>query len=502
MDSVSLQILNQIGKGYSRCGYRFSDDAQRSRFERSTGRNSGEVILRELIPLFEEAGVTIPYDLKPRSVYKPSMLIDPLVKYLTEVDAYEYDKGILNKATSRVKRAFYVGKLEPLALDDVTYRPDTNAGAPYFLPKGEVSEWAFSEARMIMRGKSPEPLTVFHRGKNDTEVRPVYGYPFAMTLLESRFFMPYQRELMLHASPYVGGKMEGDIAAYINEMRWKSSSILEIDYTGFDGSLSSHLIGRAFDVIQNCFTMNAEEEKCWKIIMRYFVTAPMLLPDGYVIKGRRHGVPSGSMFTQLIDSICNAILVEYVKLRLGIMTSRYYVLGDDCVIGIIGKSPTLEKINWVLSELGVSINSVKSSLTKVQHGGTVHFLGHNRQSFILQRPIEESIRKVLTPERVDLRIFSSDKAVRAEAYVERLRAYQEDNQLAWSSIQRVINLLKRGFPDALPNVEEWIFIPTRVHQERTRFDVGFEQFVRHACGNSLARLALCFGAHRHSSHLI
>lgn len=470
--SISHEIQAAVGHKYKVVEYRFETSSIEKRFSQIVRKPSGDVVLWDLVHRMKKLGLHVPHDLQPRSRYAPHMLVEPLTKYLSGGSMGEYSEDAMSEAYDRVKRAFFVGKLRPDPLERVTYVSSSNSGAPLFMKKGDVISHEMDYARRIMRGMAPPPLTVFHRGKNVDVVRPVFGYPMSMSLIEARFFQPYQAELMKHHSPYVGGKRDVEIGALLNEQLWQNSYVLELDYSGFDGSISAKLISLAFSIIAWNFAFTEDEAKTWELVKRYFCTAPMLLPDGNLIVGRRHGVPSGSMFTQIVDSIVNALAIEYTKIRLGLKVRRYYVLGDDSVIGVVGRRPSLDAVGNAMAELGLKVNVAKSSVTKCVPGAHISFLGHYRESFILRRDREESLRKMLAPERIDVRLFDADEAVRQQALVERIRAFQDDNELIFTELQWLINDIVKGKPIVGPTHTDFAFIRTKAIEGVERWRAG------------------------------
>lgn len=454
--------------------YRFPSMEAKERFCNAASRPSGSIVLYELARIAEGCGLDIPKNVEARSKFRPEMLVKPLTTYLEGGKMGNYDGTLLNQAFERVKRAFFVGKLKAVALERCNWQPTKNAGAPSFDKKANVYRESLGEAKAIRKGMCPPPLAVFHRGKSEEVVRPVFAYPFSMTLLETRFFEPFQYEVMNHHNPYIGGRSYSVLSGDIYEMRWKSDWIMEMDYSGFDGSISSTLITLAFKVIENNFVFDDVDRSDWELVKRYFLTAPWLLPDGQLLVGRRHGVPSGSMFTQIVDSIVNAIAIEYTKLRVGFRTSRYYVLGDDSLIGIIGRKPDFSEIDRSLSELGIRLNVKKSSVSPARQPAH-YFLGHYWWKGYGTRDLQETWEKVLTPERPQRELFSKDRLVRFKAFIERLKAYQDDNPDAFEQLQQVIEKLQN--PGIASNRyrhdSTWLkFVSNAPYQERLSWDLA------------------------------
>jgi hypothetical protein len=444
-------------------------------------------VLYDLKRVAEDVGIKVPFIDSSRSKYQPEMLVKPLTRYLMGGVMGNYDGILLNKAYMKVRRMFYVGKLNPVPLDKVVYRTGTNAGAPTFTKKWEDYERAIREVKAIRRGMCPPPLAVFHRGKNEEEVRPVFAYPFSMTLLESQFFEAYQYEVMNHHNPYVGGRSPTVLSGDISELRWKSSHVMQLDYSGFDGSISKTLVSMGFGVIRNCFTLTEQEESDWEKVITYFLTAPWLLPDGNLLIGRRHGVSSGSMFTQLIDSIVNCIVIEYVRLKCNLTIPRYYVLGDDSLVGVVGKAPDLKAVATAASELGITVNLAKSAVNLARQPHH-YFLGHEWFKGYGTRPVPETWERVLTPEKPQRDFFSKDSSAKRKAYIERLRAYQDDNPDVFHDLQLVINELSR-LPGVLreshapdPNWNHWT--SSKPAEERLAWDKSLDILRSQRIGNN------------------
>jgi len=422
---MELDLSPDLRKlGYVVGKYTYQSPEARSVHDRIMLTEKGELVLWDVangIRTLTGKDVKI----KPRSVYRPEMLRVPLLKYFTGTKSYE-DKSILARAYSKVRKMFYVGKLTPRRLGDTEFWPTKSAAAPSFKKKGEVFDDELKRAERLLAGlEKPPPVVIFQRGKDNEVVRPVFAYPMSVTLLESRFFFPYQDELLLHRGPYMVGRRYSEIAGSVNEIRLKSDWVLEMDYSGFDGSISSKLIGMAFDIIRNNFTLSKEEDECFDYIARYFVTCPVVLPGGDIVYGKKHGVPSGSMFTQMVDSIVNALAIEYACMRLRIGISRFYILGDDSVIGGYGSQPSLSDLQAVIAELGINLNLEKSSV-RWANSTAGKFLGHNWSKGVATRPLDETFERLVCPER-PLPGFRKKDADRVSAVVSRIEDYGNDN---------------------------------------------------------------------------
>jgi hypothetical protein len=465
--------FKHISPGYRSVPFEFENSQAQERFE-ATQRTQGRIILYELLHLVREMGFEVQTPETSRSKFTPEMLEKPLEKYFTP-PVMNYDSNLLYQAVRKVSRMFYVGKLRPSQLGIDPVDPSTSSGAPLFERKGDVLLIELKRARAIMRGMCPPPVTVFHRGKNDEEARPVFGYPMAMTLLENMFFKPYQRQLVRQHGPYVGGRTNPQLGGDVNELRWKSRWLLELDYSKFDGSISSTLIHLAFGIIEENFEMSEREAAVWNKVKTYFITCPVLLPNGQLLLGKRHGVPSGSAFTQLVDSIVNAICIQYAILKLGVRTSRFYVMGDDSIIGVRFFKPNVQQWANAISELGITVNLEKSRV--IRSTDDPYFLGHHWARLVGERDRNETWTKILTPERVDRR-WKQGRDARIDYYLERISAYRVDNPAMWAELTSVmLGLEGKLFK---PSDKLYAFKAGPSWNERSKFDPVARAFVSSA----------------------
>lgn len=437
-----FRSLTELGMSFEK--YRFISQDARARFSAGTEKPTGDVILTDVVKLINKYHGTI--SLTPRSRYTPQMLVGPMEKFLTK-RSYDPEWHAFNRAVARVNRMFYVGKLKPAPLGSSNFDASKSSGAPFFCKKGDVFKESLEFAEQILEGKRQwQPVTVYHRGKDTEKVRPVFGYPFEMILIEEMFFHPYQDELLLHHNPYMGGSGPARIAGAVNEIRLKSESIMMLDFSGFDGSISALLISKAFDIIKNNFVLTDEEEKAYTIMVKYFLTCPILLPGGEVVRGKRSGVPSGSQFTQLVDSIVNAIFVEYLAYRTKVKLSRFYVMGDDSLIGVKGASPSLARIANIAKELGLEINVKKSRVVWSSRDDLVHFLGHHWNRGMPTRDVSETLERLVAPERYDARMRDKSSEEYHEYLQERIEQYSLDNCDGYT--QSLLMQVSKGLSDA------------------------------------------------------
>lgn len=436
---------------YSSSEYRFMNREIRERHRNLTTRPVGEVVLHEIIELARTGGIQVP--IKVRSVYRPEMLIKPCRKFESGGKMSNYSRKDLSQAFHRVKRKFRLReKVAPLPLEAVAFDGSKNSGLPYLTRKEEVYPQTLLRAKRVMNGEClPPPMVMFHRGKNTEVARPVFALPFEEHLIEGRFFYPLQEQWNLGVFPYCAGVRPGVVGMRVNDMK-TGTHVLGFDYSGFDGSISSKLIHMAFDIIKSNIEMSDTDEKVFNHVVCYFCTSAIVAPDGCVYKGRRHGVPSGSMFTQMVDSLVNAIVIEYSALRLGVSGLRYLVLGDDSIVAFDSGTTDMSQWSQMMRELGITMSPDKSENFE---GKNIHFLGHEWERGIPGRTIEESLSKLACPERVRREYFSKD---RRKAIIERVEAYVDENGATEPNhvLRKMVWCLGHGGDLVNPEPNYWI----------------------------------------------
>jgi hypothetical protein len=333
----------------------------------------------------------------------------------------------LDKAIKRVKKKFAKKSVKPITLEEsyvmlLSDKADHFAGLPTLGKKGDDVD-ALKRAYMCWRGKCPPPALLGHRGKNTEIARIVWMLAFEWHIVEASFYYPLYDVVKAVQNVYPVGVISERrylMRKYCGELKYNTK--FSIDYSGFDASLNPQMIGIAFSILTDMLRLTDEEKKVWERVQTYFATCPFLAPDGMVYKGRRGGVPSGSMFTQLVDSICNAVAIEYAMICEDVRDYRYLVYGDDSwTILNIGEAPQdfLKKIERHVGSLGLKMNVDKTAYAKPSEA--IVFCGH--YDIKRGRPLQDAIDKLCYPERPSS-VYTS-----REGMCERLMMYIADADL-------------------------------------------------------------------------
>lgn len=139
------------------------------------------------------------------------------------------------------------------------------------------------------------------------KTRVVSMYDLLDVVDELQFANPFQK--WINDQPfYAGGKDEHKIERIISGYSVDFPKFMSVDYSSFDQTISDWLIEDAFKVVRASFVLTAEQEKVFDNVVHRFIHKNFILSEGVMHSDK--GVPSGSMFTQIIDSIVNVLVVN------------------------------------------------------------------------------------------------------------------------------------------------------------------------------------------------
>jgi hypothetical protein len=201
---------------------------------------------------------------------------------------------------------------------------DTNSGLPYFVRKSKVKSFVLSDLRNSER---EYPCVLFTRTQELGKTRDVWGYPIFDTIKEMRYYSPLLK--VQKRQPYRKALIDADavdvsITGLINKAKRYNYTIVSIDFSGYDATVKSELQSASFDYIKSCFRAECSSEI--SSIQDRFNTIPLLTPSG-IWRGS-HGVPSGSTFTNEVDSIAQATIANELDF---IDLNDCQIQGDDGV---------------------------------------------------------------------------------------------------------------------------------------------------------------------------
>nr|WAK75606.1 MAG: putative RNA-dependent RNA polymerase [Partitiviridae sp.] len=243
------------------------------------------------------------------------------------------------------------------------------------------------------------------------KIRAVWGYPMLAYLEEGRYFYPLISYLSDPAVELpIGYGFEvarGGIArlqAYASKVEGTQIAIAS-DWARYDKSVPSWLIYDCFEIIADMIDFGHEVQADGTIIevdeevslrkfnhiVDYFVQTPLRDCKGYRFLASG-GVPSGSCFTNIVDTLVNAIITRFCNLLVhGMYPCAEVYLGDDgvCFLSVpevnliafkkcakehFGMELNLEKTYSVRSSVGIGFLGYKTSLSGIPRRGASYLI--------------------------------------------------------------------------------------------------------------------------------
>jgi hypothetical protein len=406
-----------------------------SRTLRMISSTTGMIVEGGILQSMRDQGFYLDPTINNKSVYQPDSLWSALAKY-DKKRTFTPNRVHLDKALRLTFKAFAKGSSYLVPLEDAdellsSLKREKASGAPYFDSKINSFEADLRLSERIKQHVSaPPPCVAYHRvqhGASGPKVRLVWGYPSSMTILEARFARPLIEYFKVQRSVMAFALWKAEIAGRLVPIE-NSGVRYGLDFSGFDNSIRAELIDQAFRILKSHFRDTEDNRVVWDRIIHYFIHTPILMPDGFIYK-KHQGVPSGSYFTQLIDSIVNYIALQYMSLSVmgePIEQSKVLVLGDDSVFGTRTHVP-LVRISSCLKELGLTINTQKSLVLTGRE--SCEFLGHTWRRGFMDREAIDTAMRMAFPETV------SDKLEPRLRVITRVLAMIGDSLTAWTVIR-------------------------------------------------------------------
>jgi hypothetical protein len=256
----------------------------------------------------------------------------------------------------------------------------------------------------------------------EDKIRAAFGYPFFALGVEHMFYSGIYSKIINNRRSHIAWEREilkGGMHR-INTMATTGLLYACFDYAKFDKTVPIALIQHIFDLLYQKIDLehycdangNLLEEEvvgdltaCWKYLVSYFTNkGPTRLPDNTRWLRLISGVPSGSQFTQLIDSLVNEWIAHYiVYLILG--PNRLHnacYLGDDSVL-ILNTDMAAEDFKEAFTRLALhcfnmEINTKPGKSVVTRDKNEIVFLGYSNHNGIARHDKEELLARFLMPE--------------------------------------------------------------------------------------------------------
>lgn len=329
------------------------------------------------------------------------------------------------KSLKELKEEFSKLRLTPLSyssddeIRDTLPKLDTHSGYYWILSgkkkKGDNMEgihgiFAQEMKCALDRGSFSRPILIGFRtqasgeyeddgsqtGKCKHKLRVVSMIDILVIIAELMFARPIQ-DYLARVNYYAGGKSETEISSIITNWRVRFDKFLSIDYSSYDQTISSWLIEDAFEVIKSAFVLNKEQSVLFDVIVHDFIHKDFILSEGVLHSDK--GVPSGSMFTQIIDSIVNVLVVRTffnsIKAK-----AEMIVMGDDNAIFTSADIDIEELASYLSKNFGLIVKTDDKSNQGNTKKDDVKFLSRYWRWDGQWRHPNQLISRMLYPERV------------------------------------------------------------------------------------------------------
>lgn len=334
-------------------------------------------------------------------------------------------------------------------------RGDKSAGLTAY---GENKLEAFAvgldkAVKILCDGKAPSPCLAGVRTQRKEKTRLVWMYPLEMTIIEALIARPLIDRFKGRRHVMTFGTTSHELGMRLRSSASNAEYHYSLDYSHFDASVNPFLIQCAFNAFRTWFDLSSEVypgvtlAQVFDLVERYFITTPIVMPKRdstypVMVTGKTGGVPSGSYFTQLVDSFANVCLIQAAsaKFSLHIADDNLYVLGDDCLF-FCNVPSMLPQVSSFITSFGFKVNTSKGS-----HGlstDRIEYLGRSWVNGYPLRTYVQVTRGALYPEKY--RRYSKRAGVRqmealgvVSSYL--LTSYVEDPPVGTDKLKYVVGV--------------------------------------------------------------
>lgn len=241
------------------------------------------------------------------------------------------------------------------------------------LPENQISNQPLCS--ILQRENMPD--TVIEKTKG----RIIWSVPIEVVLFEGQYACPYYQWIKQNqrCPIMLGRDNKARVFQYVNQCQDKTR--VTLDWSQFDSRVPGWLIAIVLKhLISNIdFLFGENVDDVIKMNCSYFIHTRVVSKTYHVDFVKHQGIPSGSMWTQIVGSICNMLVVRHCLNKRGVFFGDHLVLGDDTIFSLTTQdSRTAMSILHQLSKdaadlFGFSLNVDKCDIS--QPGDPVSFIG-------------------------------------------------------------------------------------------------------------------------------
>lgn len=229
------------------------------------------------------------------------------------------------------------------------------------------------------------------------KIRNVFGECFHYVLLEGLIAQPLVSFFMTRDEfYYIGKDPASDVPRLIRDLAGNCHSLLVADWSAFDASVQPWEINFAFSLLYRmCLFPDETTRRVFMYVWTLFLSRKLAGPDGTLYL-RYSGVPSGSCFTHIIDSIINWIRIRYLLKRVKCPYKAIRTHGDDSLTATSISAPDLYQMSDIGATLGWILKPEKVQLTS--SANQIEFLGRMSHAGFNTRDEQRCLHLMLYPE--------------------------------------------------------------------------------------------------------
>lgn len=266
----------------------------------------------------------------------------------------------------------------------------TSSSFPNFIKKSENKISVLQQLKVIIWNGNMDwlnfPAVIRFRTqmrKTGIKYRQFYMFGHLILALENMFIRPFFDHFELNkTTSYCFGNKHPNIAQKIKDIRLEFKYIYSFDFSSFDQNVSDILIQISFCYIRSHLSFNNKimENIFWSLL-RYSCYCPIVSNlDGVpVLFDKTRGVMSGSILTNLLDTIINCIMLTLMRRNFEIAeihSKMLAIMGDDCLCGM-NVYISLDEMNSFFKHMfGAELSIEKSNIYKSSDNTSVYFLGY------------------------------------------------------------------------------------------------------------------------------
>jgi len=367
---LPVEGTDRLERYLDRCDAGFPDDLRTPLYQAAPRE--------EIIKLCEETiGFTrfeelTQIDEHERDKVGPFSIMLPAKERLPDLEKYwkqtwHPDEECLREAFEFVSSLINSGSLRPASYDTAySLMPkDTSLGLPWLTRDRAYADLYFERAVNASSVDDFYPCVWYWRGqpKGLSEIpkqRVVWGMDHAETIKGATILYPTLDALrrLNGFSAWLGAPFVDEEATRLLS-RAQGRRILSMDYSSFDSSLPRELLDLVDQVLSSWFVESASA--VIRLLGELCATVPIVVPYS-VLSGRNGGMPSGSVMTNLRDTLANLIAGYYCASRHDTTILDYMVLGDDAVY-LFKDEIDPRDVESVMGELGLECNPDKQFIS-------------------------------------------------------------------------------------------------------------------------------------------